>query len=377
MKRHDGIEQGLAFDDVLLLPGYTDFVREDTDISSRLTRNIQLEVPLVSAPMDTVTGSELAIALGRSGGMGILHRNLRIGDQAAEVERVKTAGQRVGAATGIAEGFKERIGALVEAGVDVVCLDAAHGHTKPMIDAITFIKKTFRDLDVIAGNVATYEGAKALGDAGADGLRVGMGPGAICTTRIISGMGVPQFSAILETTRAAQECGVPVIADGGIQRSGDMVKALAAGAETVMMGGMFAATTEAPGEVVELSPEEVPEEFRKSDVVSYLFKRYRGMGSTGAMEQGASMQAEDEFHGKSFTGQVLVAEGVESLVPIRGSVEEVCAQAVGGIRSGLFYIGARSILVLQNEATYIQVSGASLRESHPHSVIVTDPGRNY
>jgi IMP dehydrogenase len=377
MKKYTVIEKGFAFDDVLLMPGYADFVREDVDISSRLTKNIRLKSPLVSAPMDTVTGSELAIALGKAGGIGILHRNLRVAEQAEEVARVKAAGQLVGAATGIAEGFKERVAALVEAGVDVICLDAAHGYTKPMIDAIRYVKETYSTVDVIAGNVATYDGAKALSEAGADGLRVGMGPGAICTTRIISGMGMPQFTAITETVRAAKQYDVPVIADGGIKYSGDIVKALGAGAETVMMGGLFAATVEAPGTVVELTPDQVPEQFRKINLSSYKFKTYRGMGSVGAMRQGASTKAEDEFHGKSFDGQVLVAEGVESLVPVKGRVQEVCDQAIGGIRSGLFYVGAKSVTELQEMATFIQLTQASLAESHPHDVVVTNGGQNY
>jgi IMP dehydrogenase len=359
------------------MPGYADFIREDVDISTRLTKNIRLEAPFVSAPMDTVTGSELAIALGKAGGIGIIHRNLRVAEQAEEVAKVKAAGQLVGAATGIADGFKERAAALVEAGVDVICLDAAHGYTRAMIDAIKFMKETYATIDVIAGNVATYDGAKALAEAGADGLRVGMGPGAICTTRIISGMGMPQFSAITETVRAAKQYDVPVIADGGIKYSGDMVKALGAGAETVMMGGLFAATAEAPGTVVELTPDQVPEQFRKIHLSSYKFKTYRGMGSVGAMQQGASTKAEDEFHGKSFDGQVLVAEGVESLVPLKGTVQDVCDQAVGGIRSGLFYVGAKDVAALQATATFIQLTQASLAESHPHDVVVTNPGLNY
>lgn len=377
MKKDSIIGKGLAFDDVLLMPGYADFVREDVDISSRLTKNIRLKSPFASAPMDTVTGSDLAIALSKAGGIGILHRNLRVADQAEAVARVKAAGQLVGAATGIAEGFKERIAALVKAGVDVICLDAAHGYTKPMIDAIKYVKETYATTDVIAGNVATYEGAKALAEAGADALRVGMGPGAICTTRIISGMGMPQFTAITETVRAAQQYNVPVIADGGIKYSGDIVKAFGAGAETVMMGGLFAATAEAPGTVVELTPDQVPEKFRKIHLSSYKFKTYRGMGSVGAMQQGATTKAEDEFHGKSFDGQVLVAEGVESLVPLKGTVQEVCDQLIGGIRSGLFYVGAKSLTDLQKVAAFIQLTQASLLESHPHDVVVTNPGQNY
>ena len=232
---------GLSFDDVLLTPGYADFIREDIDISTRLTKKITLKIPFVSAPMDTVTDGNFAIALAKIGGIGIIHRNLKLKDQAIEVKKVKTAGYLVAAATGTREGYQERVKILDEAGVDVICLDSAHGFTNQMISAIKYIKKNFPKLEVIAGNVATYDGALALCKAGADAIRVGMGPGAICTTRIISGMGIPQLTAIEETTRAAKKYNVPIIADGGIRYSGDMVKAFSAGASTVMMGGFFAA----------------------------------------------------------------------------------------------------------------------------------------
>jgi IMP dehydrogenase len=371
---------GLAFDDVLLKPGYSDFTRNDVDISSRLTKKISLKAPFVSAPMDTVTNAKFAIALARVGGIGILHRNLRVADQAKEAAQVKAASCVVGAATGVGEGYQERVAALVDAGVDALCIDAAHGYTKQMIDAIRFTKKKYPKLEVIAGNVATYDGAKALAEAGADGIRVGMGPGSICTTRIVSGMGVPQLTAILETSRAAREYNVPVIADGGIKYSGDMVKALAAGAETVMMGSFFAACAEAPGDILDFAREQVPVQFASlltDGSASYKFKQYRAMGSVGAMTEGARINAEDEFHGKSFKDQVLVAEGVESLVPLKGTLQEVCDQSIGGLRSGLYYVGAKSIPELQKMAEFIQLTSASLKESHPHDVVITNPGRSY
>lgn len=371
---------GLAFDDVLLAPGYSDFTREDVDISTHLTKKIALKVPFVSAPMDTVTSSVLAIALAKIGGIGILHRNLRIKDQVKNVKKAKAAGCLVGAAVGVGEGYQERVAALAEAKVDVICIDSAHGYTNVMIDAVKYLKKTFSNIEIIAGNVATCDGAKALCEAGVDGLRVGMGPAAICTTRIISGMGMPQFTAILETSKVAREYGVPVIADGGIIYSGDMVKALAAGASTVMMGGYFAAAAEAPGELVEFTAEQVPAQFRniiRQGVDSYIFKQYRGMGSVGAMTDGAKINAEDEFHGKSFKDAVLVAEGVESLVPLKGTINEICDQALGGIRSGLFYVGVKSFKELHEKAQFIQITQASLRESHAHDVLITNAGKNY
>lgn len=371
---------GLAFDDVLLVPGYADFIRDDVDISSRLTKKITLKLPIVSAPMDTVTGNKLAIALAKAGGIGILHRNLRVQDQAKEVKKVKKAGCLVGAATGVGEGYKERVAALSDAKVDVICIDSAHGYTNQMIDAIKYIKKEHPNIEVIAGNVATYKGARALAEAGADAIRVGMGPGAICTTRIISGMGMPQFTAIQETSRAAREFDVPIIADGGIKYSGDIVKALAAGASTVMVGSFLAAALEAPGDLVELTTDKVPARFKsifKAGQSTYTFKVYRGMGSVGAMQAGAKINAEDEFHGKCFKDATLVAEGVESLVPLKGCVLDICSQAVGGIRSGLFYVGARNIVMLQEMAEFVRLTQASLAESHPHDVVITNPGDNY
>ncbi|MDO8583501.1 MAG: IMP dehydrogenase [bacterium] len=369
---------GLTFDDVLLVPSYSDFTRKDVDLSTKLTKKITLSIPFVSAPMDTVTESTLAIALAEFGGIGIIHRNLTIEDQVKEVKKVKSKKLLVGAAIA-GKNYEDRVRALVQANVDVVVIDSAHGFTKTIIQAIKFIKKTYPSLEVIAGNIATGEGAKALIAAGADGLRVGMGPGAICTTRIISGMGIPQITAIMDTFKVAKKSGVPVIADGGIKYSGDMVKALAAGASSVMMGGFFAACLESPGKVFKLSADKVPHRFRELNdkKAFYNFKEYRGMGSIGAMEKGAKIKSEEEFHGKDYGDKVLVAEGVEGLVPIKGTVKELINQAVGGIRSGMCYVGARSIKDLWEKSRFIQITQASLTESHPHDVLITNPGKNY
>lgn len=374
------LKVGLSYDDVLLLPGYTDFGRDDVDVSTQLTKKIKLQVPFVSAPMDTVTDSKLAIALAKAGGIGVLHRNMRIEEQAAEVGVVKKMKLLVAAAVGVGEGYRERVAALVKAGADVICIDSAHGYTNLIIDAIQQTKRDYPQVEIIAGSIATYDGAKALVDAGADALRVGMGPASICTTRIVSGMGVPQLTAVIESVRAGNEAGVPVIADGGINYSGDMVKALAAGASTIMSGAIFAATSDAPSESVTFARKDVPSQFASilSDgASSYTFKRYRGMGSVGAMKEGARVNAEDEFHGKSYKDKVLVAEGVEGLVPLRGSVADVIDQAVGGIRSGLFYIGAKTIPELQEKAEFIQLTASSLRESHAHDIHITNPGASY
>jgi IMP dehydrogenase len=369
----------LTFDDVLLKPGYAGFSRGDIDLSTQLTRNIKLKAPLVSAPMDTVTESKLAIALSKFGGIGIIHRNLTIEDQAAEVAKVKKAGQLVGAAVGSSPGYAERVEALVEAGVDVICVDSAHGYSKYVIEAVKFIKQTYK-VDVIAGNIATAEGAEALIKAGADGLRVGMGPGAICTTRIVSGMGVPQLTAIIESAKAAQKAGVPVIADGGINYFGDITKALAAGASSVMMGRLFAATEESPGEVIEFAKDEVPRRFQSiiNHEEKYKFKSYRGMGSIGAMERGKQISSEDEFHGKSYTAKsVLVAEGVEGLVPSSGDLTTVATTMLEGVKSGFYYVGATSIGQLWETAVLRRITNASLTESHPHDLFVTNPGNSY
>lgn len=370
---------GLTFDDVLLLPGFADFSRSAINLSTNLTKRIKLSIPLISAPMDTVTESRLAIELAKLEGIGIIHRNLSIENQALEVKKVKSRKLLAGAAIGASTGFEERIKALSLVGVDVIVVDSAHGFSKGVIETVKFIKKNYKNIDVIAGNIATFDGAKALIEAGADGLRVGMGPGAICTTRIISGMGVPQITAIMETVRIAKKFGVPVIADGGIKYSGDMVKALAAGASTVMMGGYFAQSLESPGKTITLKPNEIPSRFQRISHMkkNYQFKVYRGMGSEGAMKKGAKIKSEDEFHGKNYKDRVMVAEGVEGLVPVKGSVSDLVEQAVGGIKSGMYYVGAKNIPELQKKAKFIQITQASLTESHPHDIFVTNPGKNY
>jgi IMP dehydrogenase len=369
----------LTFDDVLLKPRYAGFLRAEIDLGCQLTPRVYLKTPLVSAPMDTVTEHGLAIALGKEGGLGIIHRNLTIGQQVAEVTKAKRAGVQVGAAVGSGAGFEERVEALVQAGADVIVVDSAHGHALKVITTVTHIK-THYDIDVIAGNVATAEGAKALINAGADALRVGMGPGAICTTRIVSGMGVPQLTAIMETAKVAVRHNIPVIADGGITYSGDVVKALAGGASCVMFGRMFAATKEAPGKTLTLKAAEVPARFRSivhDDTQDYLFKEYRGMGSVAAMQRGLEISSEDEFHGKDFKSDVLIAEGVEGLVPCTGTVHELIAQVMGGVTSGMYYVGSKTIPDLWETAEFMRITQASLGESHPHDLFVTNPGANY
>ena len=371
---------GLTFDDVLLIPGFSDFSRSEINLTTKLSRNLEIKIPLVSSPMDTVTESKLAIALGKLGGIGIIHRNLTITDQVSEVKKTLAEKVKVGAAVGASSGFEERVKALIENGVNAVLVDSAHGFSKNVVSATKFIKKNYPQIEVIAGSIATADGAKALIVAGVDGLRVGMGPGAICTTRIISGMGVPQITALMEVSEVAKKAKIPVIADGGIKYSGDMVKALAVGASCVMMGSFFASTIESPGKKITLEKQHVPSRFKsilKEDKQKYVFKEYRGMGSIGAMKEGAKIKSEDEFHGKNYQDRVLVAEGVEGLVPVKGEVKDLVEQALGGIKSGMFYVGAKDISELWEKAKLLQITQASLNESHPHDVLITNGGENY
>lgn len=385
----------LTFDDILLIPSYADFTRSDISLKTRLTKKITLETPFVSSPMDTVTESKLAIELAKMGGIGMIHRNFTIDAQAKEVSIVKKArstgsprgysgqaGQAllVGAAVSGGRDLQARSQALIKAGVDILVIDTAHGYVNTIIDAISFVKKKYPKIQVMGGNVATFEGAKAMINAGADCIRVGMGPGTICTTRVISGMGVPQVTAIKETVRAAKKYDIPIIADGGIRYSGDMTKALALGASALMMGSYFAACKESPGKMVKIKKNEVPSRFKSiiNHHTWYYFKKYRAMGSIGAMKDGAKIKSGDEFHGKDYyKDKVLVAEGVEAMVPMKGALKDVVLQAMGGIKSGMFYVGAKNLSELSEKARFYQITQASLYESHPHDVFITNTGQNY
>ena len=363
---------GLTFDDVLLLPGYSEVKRDAIDISTVLTKTIKLAIPLLSSPMDTVTTAPLATSLAQEGGLGIIHRNLSIEEQVKEVKKVKDTPPsnplatidahgklRVGAAVGIGEDLEKRIESLLAAGVDAIILDSGHGLSKVVIEATRSVKNHFPHLPLIAGNIATGEGAQKLIAAGADALRVGMGPGSICATRIMAGIGMPQMTAIDEVVKIAKKSGIPVIADGGIKHSGDLTKALAMGANTIMIGSLFAATEEAPGEVIKLKEKK--------------YKYYRGMGSIPAMKQGGAARYGQEVK----KGRKLIAEGVEGLVPYKGTVEEFVTQMMGGLRAGMYYVGAKNLEELAQKARFVRISNASLIESHPHDIIVTDAGENY
>jgi IMP dehydrogenase len=353
--------EGLAFDDVLLIPARSDIRPSQVNTRSFLTRELALDVPILSAAMDTVTEARMAIALGRLGGMGVIHRNLSVDDQAAQVRECRAAGVRVGAAVGVSGDADERVAALVAAGVDVVFVDTAHGHSPAVIRMVEKVKARHR-VQVVGGNVATAEGAEELAAAGADGIKVGMGPGAICTTRVVAGAGMPQVTAIYDCANAAAKSGVPVCADGGIQESGDIAKAIGAGAHTVMLGGLLAGVDESPGDVI--------------DTAEGRFKSYRGMGSLGAMQV---RQGSRDRYGQQDVAEFskLVPEGIEGRVPARGPVAPLVYQLVGGLRLGMGYVGAATIEDLRTKARFVRISGAGLRESHPHDVQITTAAPNY
>jgi IMP dehydrogenase len=353
--------EGLAFDDVLLIPARSDIRPSQVSTRSFLTRELALDIPILSAAMDTVTEARMAIALGRLGGMGVLHRNLSVDDQATHVKECKAAGVRVGAAVGVSGDADERVSALVAAGVDVVFVDTAHGHSPAVIRMVEKVKARHR-VQVIGGNVATGDGAEELIAAGADGVKVGMGPGAICTTRVVAGAGMPQITAIYECANVAAKSGVPICADGGIQESGDIAKAIGAGAHTVMLGGLLAGVDESPGDVIETD--------------EGTFKSYRGMGSLGAMQV---RQGSRDRYGQQDIAEFskLVPEGIEGRVPARGALEPFVHQLVGGLRLGMGYVGVATIEDLRTTARFVRISGAGLRESHPHDVRITVEAPNY
>ncbi len=486
MRSEKILYEGITFDDVLLVPRYSETLPRDANTTARLTRDITLRIPIISAAMDTVTEAAMSIAIAREGGMGIIHKNMTIERQAEEVDRVKRSESgmirkpitmhrtdtvrdarelmsryrvsgfpvvdqdnrlvgivtnrdlrfarnaddaieqimtseglitasvgttledaeqvlhehrieklpivdaagllvglmtvkdiskkqkhpsaakdelgrlRVGAGVGIAGDTIERVAALVDAGVDVVVVDTAHGHTKGVITMVSAIKSRWVDLNVIAGNIGTGEAAEALIDAGADGLKVGIGPGSICTTRVVAGVGVPQITAIMSVSEVASRHGVPVIADGGIKQTGDVPKAIAAGADTVMVGGMLAGHEESPGEKILLE--------------GRAYKTYRGMGSIGAMGQGSAdryfQDVEDEI-------AKLVPEGIEGRVPYKGPVADTLYQLVGGLRAAMGYCGCGTIDEMKADARFVRMTAAGLRESHPHDVIITKESPNY
>jgi IMP dehydrogenase len=342
-------EETLSFDDVLLVPQYSEILsRKEVDITTVLSNNRKkffLSIPIISANMDTVTESKMAIVMAKMGGLGIIHRFLSIEKQVKEVKKVKEKKLIVGAAVGVKDGELQRAKALVEAGVDLLALDIAHGHSKYAIQKVKFIKKEFPSVFVVAGNVATAEGFKDLVSAGADAVKVGIGAGSICTTRIVTGFGIPQISAIMNCAPVAKKTKVSLISDGGIKSSGDIVKALAAGADAVMVGNILAGTDETPGKIIKIEGKK--------------FKSYRGMASLQA-----NLQRPDAKNNKD----EIIEEGVSAYIPYKGKAQDVIKKMIGGIRSGLSYAGARNIKELQKKAIFVKITQGGLRESNVHDV---------
>jgi len=349
------IPDGITFDDVLLCPAWSEVLPREVALDGHFSRHIPLARPFASAAMDTVTEGRMALAMAKAGGIGVIHKNMSAERQAQEVALVKEQGLRVAAGVGITPDVLTRVEKLVRAGVDAVVLDSAHGHSKGVTDALRAIKAAYPALDVVVGNIATAQAARDLMDAGADGLKVGIGPGSICTTRIVAGVGVPQLTAIADVASVAGGR-IPIIADGGLRYSGDVVKALAAGADCVMCGSMFAGTDEAPGEIEEID--------------GVKMKAYRGMGSIDAMQAGSA----DRYFQKD--AKKLVPEGVVARVAYKGPVAEVLYQLEGGLRSGMGYCGARNLEAL-HRAKFIRISPATVRENHPHDVSIAKKSPNY
>lgn len=370
-------KKGLTFDDVLLIPAESHVLPNEVKLDTKLAPNLQLHIPLISAGMDTVTEGNMAIAMAENGGLGVIHKNLSI---EAQVEEVKKAKRKTvdpnlphpavddqgrllaAAAVGVTSDTFERAESLLEAGADAIVIDTAHGHSAGVLRKIKEIREHFPNATLIAGNVATGEGTAALFDAGVDVVKVGIGPGSICTTRIVAGVGVPQITAIYDAASVAQKYGKKIIADGGIKYSGDVVKALAAGGNAVMLGSMFSGTTEAPGTIFTNEGKQ--------------FKSYRGMGSVGAMSQQHG-SSDRYFQGGVNEANKLVPEGVEALVPYKGDVSNIIYQIDGGLRAGMGYVGAGTIEELIENSQFVQITNAGLRESHPHDVQMAKEAPNY
>ena len=370
-------KKGLTFDDVLLIPAESHVLPNEVDLSTQLADNLKLHIPLISAGMDTVTEGPMAIAMALQGGLGVVHKNMSIQAQAGEVANVKSvvvpAGATkaavddnnrllVAAAVGVTSDTFKRAEALLKTGADAIVIDTAHGHSAGVLRKIAEIREHFPDATLIAGNVATGEATRALFDAGVDVVKVGIGPGSICTTRVVAGVGVPQITAIYDAASVAREYNKPIIADGGIKYSGDVVKALAAGGNAVMLGSMLSGTTEAPGEVFEDNGKK--------------YKAYRGMGSVGAMAQ-AHGSSDRYFQGGVNEANKLVPEGIEARVEYKGDVSDIVFQIDGGLRSGMGYVGASDIPTLIEKAQFVQITNAGLIESHPHDVQITRSAPNY
>ena len=354
------IKEALTFDDVLLLPQFSSIVPANTNINVDLSDKINLKLPFISSAMDTVTESKMAIAIAKSGGMGIIHRNLEIKKQCLEIQKVKKFRLKVGAAIGTSQTELLRAKNLIDSGTDMIVIDTAHGHSNNVLKMLSKIKKFSKKISICVGNIATGEAAKLLYNSGADILKVGIGPGSICTTRMVAGIGVPQITALLNVKKAMHKKKIKIISDGGIKFSGDIIKAIAAGADAIMMGSIFAGTDESPGKI-----------FR---VKNKLYKLYRGMGSIGAMSSGSS---ERYFQKNHKDKSKFVPEGVESRVLYKGKVSKIIYQLQGGLRSSMGYIGARKLNEVCKKSKFIKITKAGFYESMVHSVETIKSTINY
>jgi IMP dehydrogenase len=354
------IKEALTFDDILLAPRYSSVLPSETNLHTDLGYNLKLKIPFISSAMDTVTEASMATAIAQKGGLGIIHRNLSIINQSEEIKKVKKKNLLVGAAVGTGNEDFNRTKSIIDAGVDLIVIDTAHGHSAKVIKILSKIKKINLKKPICVGNIATAEAAIKLYNEGADILKVGIGPGSICTTRMIAGIGVPQISAIMDVKRSMKNKNIKIISDGGIKFSGDIVKGIAAGADAIMMGSIFAGTEESPG--------------KKYKYKNKFYKSYRGMGSIGAMSAGSSNRYfQENYKDKS----KFVPEGVEARVIYKGTVEQILYQLQGGLRSSMGYIGAKKILEIQKKAKFIKITKAGFYESMVHSVEMTREEVNY
>ena len=354
------IKEALTFDDVLLIPKYSSVMPSQTNIKTILSKSLNLNLPFLSSAMDTVTESKMAIAMAKNGGVGVIHRNLEIKNQCKEIMKVKRENLIVGAAIGTSKNELTRAKNLIDNGVDLLVVDTAHGHSKNVLQTLEKIKKIAKKISICVGNIATGEAAKALYNSGADILKVGIGPGSICTTRMVAGIGVPQITAIMNVKNATKKKKIKIISDGGIKFSGDIIKAIAAGADAIMMGSIFAGTEESPGKKFK---------FKKK-----LYKNYRGMGSIGAMSSGSS----ERYFQKNFKDKSkFVSEGVESRVLYKGPVKKIIYQLQGGLRSSMGYIGAKNISDVSKRSKFIKITKAGFYESMVHSVDAIKSVSNY
>ena len=356
----EAIKEALTFDDVLLLPRFSNVLPTEADISLDLSKNIKLKTPFLSSAMDTVTESRMAIAMGKAGGIGVIHRNLNTIKQGQEVAKVKKKNLVVGAAIGTSVEDIDRAKILVKNGVDLIVIDTAHGHSEKVLKTLSKIKKNFSKIPICVGNIATGEAAKKLYNCGADIIKVGIGPGSICTTRMVAGIGVPQVTAIIEVSKALKGKKIKIISDGGIKFSGDIAKAIAAGANAIMMGSIFAGTEESPG--------------KKFKIKNKFYKNYRGMGSIGAMSAGSS----NRYFQKNYKDKSkFVPEGVEGRVEFKGKVSKIIYQIKGGLKSSMGYIGAKKLSDIKKNAKFIKITKAGFYESMVHSVETIEPDFNF